>query len=132
MAGAKAAAFKDAAMQLWGEVQVDDDGDLFAESDGVQYVLYTSDDDDEFLRLTAPGLLEVTSDDVRWRALWAVNEVNRNMKVAKAYVNNDKVHMAVELVIPRPDSVYEVLAESRFFLNAGVKRLIEVFHQPPS
>lgn len=90
------------------ESTVDPDGDVqFQITRGDRkktLVLFVNSDDPGFFRVALPNIWPIESTEERARALKAVNDVTRDMKVAKAYVVNDNVWVSVELFVPGPAS----------------------------
>lgn len=81
---------------------VDSDGDIQFEYNGRTYFMETNDGDNEFFRVVLWNIWPVESGAEAVQAMAAVNEVNKEMKVAKGYVIDDNVWIACELFVGAP------------------------------
>lgn len=88
------------------ESTVDSDGDVqFKITRGERtstMILFVDSKDPTFFRIVLPNIWPIESIEERARVLRAANDVTRDMKVAKAYVVDDNVWIAVELFVPGP------------------------------
>lgn len=76
--------------------KIDDDGDIIFKYQMCNFCLIGDDDDENFFGLVLPEIFEVT-DDNRIAVLEAVNELNRKIKVVKAYIPKDSVWLSTEI-----------------------------------
>ncbi|MEL6347490.1 MAG: YbjN domain-containing protein [Myxococcota bacterium] len=82
---------------------VDSDGDVRFTRNERGYFIEVNEDDPTFYRLVLYNIWPIESEAERMKALAACNQVNSQLKVAKAYVTNDNVWVAVELFLDSPD-----------------------------
>lgn len=83
--------------------------------EGVNFIFFYDEDDDQYFRLMMPGIFDVTEENLP-AVLIAMNTVNSELKVVKAYT-------------PFPDSVwigFEVLVDSTPVLADFVPRGINM------
>lgn len=109
--------------------KVDSDGDIFFDHNGLTHILYATEDDAEFMRLSIPSIVTVTGDDDSWRAIWAANQVNAHIKVAKTYLTDGKVFVTVEDVLRQPEDAAAVLEQCLFYAHGAVQRFHEEFNR---
>ncbi len=102
----KSATFAAALTSLGYTPKTDSDGDIFFAAEGFSHVLYAKEDDAEFLRMTIPNVITLSDDAQYWPVLQAVNAVNRNIKVAKAYLYDQMVVVSVENRLSAEDGVF--------------------------
>lgn len=62
------------------------------------FIFFVDDDDEKFFRLALPGIYDVTEDN-RISVLEAINEVNKKLKVAKAFIPDDDVWVSAETLM---------------------------------
>jgi hypothetical protein len=103
--------------------EVDGDGDVTFEYEEHSYFFEVNEDDTEFYRLVIPNIWPIESELERLSVLKAVNSVNMTKKVAKAYVVNDNVWIAVELFVDKPD---DFIGQLERHLNV-IEQSIELF-----
>jgi hypothetical protein len=92
--------------------EIDDDGDVRFKREGFTYYVIVDDTDLEYFRILFPGIWIVEDSSERDRALAACSRVNRETKVAKAYLSGDRVNLAVEMLLPDLDDVAAVFPRS--------------------
>lgn len=78
--------------------KIDEDNDIIFKYQMRTFIYFNNDDDEQFFRLALPGIFDVT-DENRVTVLEAMNEVNKRMKVAKAYIPRDDVWVATEIMM---------------------------------
>lgn len=78
---------------------IDEDGDLSLRIQGRWFVLFASNDDPPYFRLTIPNLFECADEGETEQALSLVNEMNRLYKVAKLMVIDGRVWCNVEMFL---------------------------------
>ncbi len=111
--------------QISLEGRVDGDGDVQFEYEDKTYFLEVNESDTEFYRLAMPNIWPIESELERLKVLKAVNEVNKTKKVAKAYVVNDNVWIAVEMFIPKPDTFISSLERQINVIQQSVELFVE-------
>jgi len=77
--------------------QLDDDVIVF-KYQMCTFVFFVDDDDDKFFRLALPSIFDVTEDN-RISVLEATNELNKRLKVVKAFIPNDEVWLSAETLM---------------------------------
>lgn len=78
--------------------RIDDDNDIIFKYQMLTFIYFNNDEDEQFFRLALPGIFDV-SEENRTTVLEAMNEVNKRMKVAKAYIPRDDVWVAAEIMM---------------------------------
>ena len=78
--------------------KIDEDNDIIFKYQMLTFIYFNNDDDEQFFRLALPGIFDVT-DENRVTVLEAINETNKRMKVAKAYIPRDDVWVAAEIMM---------------------------------
>ena len=82
--------------------EIDQDGDIHFKYEG-KHLYFTPDDDEGYFRLIMPNVYDVDGD--RMKVLEACTTICRKYKVAKAYIVNDRVWVAIEIFV---DSTPEI------------------------
>jgi len=77
--------------------QLDDDVIVF-KYQMCTFAFFVDDDDDKFFRLALPSIFDVTEDN-RISVLEATNELNKRLKVVKAFIPNDEVWLSAETLM---------------------------------
>ncbi len=112
--------------------QLDMQGNIVFKREGLTYVLFTSLDDPNFLRLVCPGIWKIDSDELRARTLAALNLVCANIKVVKAFVVDDQVWVAAETFLETEESYKTELPRLLALVAFGVQTSVnQVRSQPP-
>ena len=78
--------------------RIDDDNDIIFKYQMLTFIYFNNDEDEQFFRLALPGIFDVT-DENRTTVLEAMNEVNKRMKVVKAYIPREDVWIAAEIMM---------------------------------
>lgn len=89
--------------------KLDSDGDIVFKREGYTFILFTNEDDEEFVRLDLPNIWEIESLGERQRVMIAAAEVNRQVKVAKVLPINDNVWVSTQLLIDPVENLSRVL-----------------------
>lgn len=100
--------FLDREMDIEG--WVDSDGDVQFEYDDKTYFIEVNESDAQFFRLVLFNIWPIESLSEQAQVLAAVDEVNRQQKVVKAYTTNDNVWIAMEVFLSDIDG-YEAFLE---------------------
>lgn len=103
---------------------VDSDGDVQFEYNDRTYFMETNDGDNEFFRVVLFNIWPIESAQERVQVLAAVDAVNRQMKVAKAYTLNDNVWIACELFVESPDSFKPIWSRCMSTIEDGVDTFV--------
>lgn len=85
----------DQGMEGW----VDSDGDVQFEYNDRNYFIEVNEGDPEFFRLVLFNIWPIESQTEAVQVAFAVDAVNRQMKVIKAYTTNDNVWIAMEVFL---------------------------------
>ena len=78
--------------------KIDEDNDIIFKYQMLTFIYFNNDDDEQFFRLALPGIFDVTEEN-RTTVLEAMNEVNKRMKVVKAYIPREDVWIAAEIMM---------------------------------
>ena len=78
--------------------KIDEDNDIIFKYQMLTFIYFNNDDDEQFFRLALPGIFDVTEEN-RPTVLEAMNEVNKRMKVVKAYIPREDVWIAAEIMM---------------------------------
>lgn len=78
--------------------RIDEDNDIIFKYQMLTFIYFNNDEDEQFFRLALPGIFDVTEEN-RVTVLEAMNEVNKRMKVAKAYIPREDVWVAAEIMM---------------------------------
>lgn len=105
--------------------RVDSDGDVQFEYNDRTYFIEVNENDNEFFRVVLFNIWPVESSSEAVEVAFACNEVNRQMKVAKAYITNDNVWMACELFVGNPADFEEVFERCLEVIDSGVEIFVE-------
>lgn len=103
--------------------KVDEDGDVVFKAEGLTYVLFSAEDDEEYFRLAIPNFwgIEPGDEQDRMRVLAASASVTAQMKVAKVQVIRDKVWASVEMLIDPIENFTKVFPRSLRMLQATIR-----------
>ena len=104
---------------------VDSDGDVQFEYGDRTYFMEVNEDDNEFFRVVLFNIWPIESIEEATEAAFAVNEVNRQMKVAKAYITNDDVWVSCELFVGSPENFRPVWQRCMDVIDQGVETFVE-------
>jgi len=103
--------------------RVDSDGDVFVEINGETYVCYAEESDQEFLRISV-RVGKLRDQSQYWPTLAAINDLNLNVKVAKAWLTPEGgISLGVEAVIASPAEIPQALELYLFYLDHGITRV---------
>ena len=108
--------------------QPDKDGDIFFMYEGGQFIIILDSKDEPFFRLCYPAFLKCDTEEIKTKALAAINGTNIDVKVGKAFYVKETCWAVVEAFLPDPSYLTSVLTR---YLNIcqllarEVKRRIE-------
>jgi hypothetical protein len=100
--------------------ELDPDGDIKFKREGGTYYLMTEENDPTYFRLVFPNFWEIESDDERSQILYAVGEVNADLKVIKLYPVRDNVWASVEMFLDPIENFQKVFNRAMNVLGEGV------------
>lgn len=104
---------------------VDDDGDVQFEYNDHTYFIDVSESDPEFFRVVLFNIWPIESISENVQVLMAVDAVNRQQKVCKAYTINDNVWIATELFVADPADFKPVFQRSLDVIESSVEVFVE-------
>lgn len=101
----------------------DDDGDLRFKYQGCTLVCDNDKNDEQFLRIVLPNIYKIEND--RLKVLEAMNTVNSEIKVLKAFVHKDLLCLAIELFLDSKPNVEDFLERCLNILLEGRNMIAE-------
>ncbi|VVE15489.1 hypothetical protein PPN31114_02877 [Pandoraea pneumonica] len=104
---------------------LDEDGDIAFKREGLQYVLCFDESDPGYGKLLLPNVYQIETQDELHRALVAMDEINRQMKVVKIYTVRDHVWLTVELWFEDQTCWCPLLARSMRALSHALTKFAE-------
>lgn len=108
----------------------DDDGDILFKSEGLTFLVFASEDDEEYFRLALPFFWKIDDADERNRVLAAASRVNAEIKVVKIFTVGDNTWASVELLFGSSEEFKPVFGRALRLLRHGVDRFSEVMRTP--
>lgn len=115
---AKFLKFLDREMDIEG--WVDSDGDVQFEYNEKTYFIEVNESDPQFFRLVLFNIWPIESISEQAQVLAAVDAVNRQQKVIKAYTTNDNVWIAMEVFLNDIDDYEAFLERGLDVIEGGV------------
>ena len=103
--------------------EIDGDGDIHFEYEGVNLYFTVDNNDQSFFRLIMPGIYEVENN--REKVLEAINTVTRDMKVLKAFLVGDLLWLAVEIFIDSTPELEDFFPRCLRLLKSGREKMAE-------
>jgi hypothetical protein len=100
--------------------ELDTDGDIKFRREGGTYYLMAEENDPTYFRLVFPNFWEIESDTERQQVLFAVGEVNADLKVIKIYPVRDNVWASVEMFLDPIENFHKVFNRAMNVLGEGV------------
>lgn len=108
----------------------DSDGDIVFKSEGLTYLLFASEDDEAYFRMSLPNFWKIESEEERQRALAVACRVNAELKVVKIYPVEDNVWASVELLFDPPDGFKPVFSRALRIIRHGVDHFATLMRTP--
>lgn len=99
---------------------VDSDGDVQFEYNEKTYFIEVNESDPQFFRLVLFNIWPIESISEQAQVLAAVDAVNRQQKVIKAYTTNDNVWIAMEVFLSDIDDYESFLERGLKVIEGGV------------
>ncbi len=115
--------FLDRGMDIEG--WVDEDGDVQFEYNEKTYFIEVNESDPEFFRLVLFNIWPIESVSEQAQVYAAVDAVNRQQKVIKAYTTNDNVWIAMEVFLNDIDDYEAFLERGLKVIESGVEIFVE-------
>lgn len=103
---------------------VDSDGDIQFSYNDRSYFVEVNEDDNEFFRVVLWNIWPIESQSEAVQVAFAVDEVNRVAKVAKAYTTNDNVWIACELFVGHPEDFKPVFQRCLDSIDTAVDTFV--------
>jgi hypothetical protein len=104
---------------------IDSDGDVQFEYNDRSYFIGVSESDPEFFQLALWNIWPIESNSEAIEVLFAVDAVNREKKVVKAYSNDDNVWIAVEMFVDSPRDAAPMFMRSLEVIESAVDLFVE-------
>ncbi|GGH77641.1 MAG: hypothetical protein EP346_12200 [Bacteroidetes bacterium] len=103
---------------------IDSDGDVQFTYNDRNYFVEVNEDDNEFFRVVLFNIWPIESQSEAVQVAFAVDEVNRQAKVAKAYTQNDNVWIACELFVGHPEDFKPVFDRCLTAIDAAIDTFV--------
>ncbi|MEL6615785.1 MAG: hypothetical protein AAFQ43_08610 [Bacteroidota bacterium] len=103
---------------------IDSDGDVQFQYNDRNYFIETNESDNEFFRVVLWNIWPIESNEESVQVAFAVDAVNREMKVAKAYTIDDNVWIACELFVSDPTDFAPVWNRCMNSIENGVDTFV--------
>lgn len=108
------------------EGTIDSDGDVQFQWNEHTYFIEVNEGDPEFFRVAIFNIWPIESEEERAQVLAAVDVVNRQMKVAKAYTTtSDNVWIAAEVFISEVDDYESFLVRCLNVIEEGIQVFVD-------
>jgi hypothetical protein len=104
--------------------ELDKDGDVQFKHEGKTYFLSVSPDDAVFFRLILPNIWPIESELERTQVHIGVDHVNAEAKVAKAYIAQEDVWLAIECFMPEADDFKAIFPRSLEALDGAINLFV--------
>ena len=104
---------------------IDSDGDVQFTFSGHNMYIEVNEDDNEFFRVVAFNLWPIESQTEAVQVAFAVDAVNRERFVAKAYTLDDNVWIACEAFFGRPEQFKPVFMRMLREIERGIDVFVE-------
>ena len=96
--------------------------------EGRNYVFFYDEDDDQYFRLIMPGIFDITEENFP-AVLLAMNKVNSEIKVIKAYTFKDNVWLGFEAIVDSTPVLADFVPRGITMLCAGQRKFYEAIQQ---
>ena len=106
---------------------LDEDGDAVFKYEGATMFVSVDKDDPLFFKIVMPCVYEVENDQAK--VLEAVNQINREIKVVKAIVVENNVHLLIEMFVDTTPEVDDFFERCCDILIASRRILAEKLNQ---
>jgi hypothetical protein len=87
---------------------VDADGDLRFMREGLEFILFTDEEDDQYFRMSLPWVFAPGSPDEWLRGLRTANKVNQKFKAVKAVLYEKSLWLYIESFFEPPENFQSV------------------------
>lgn len=99
---------------------IDSEGDVHFKYQGKNIWFIEDVDDDMYFRLMMPNIYKVTND--RIKVLEACNTITCELKVVKAFLNGDNLHLCIEMFVDSTPNIEDFLERCCDILLAAYRR----------
>ena len=97
--------------------------------EGLNFIFFYDEDDNEYFRLMMPGIFDVTEENLP-AVLVALNKVNSEMKVVKAYTPvPDAVWIGFEVLVDSTPVLADFVPRGINMLRAAQRKFYETIQQ---
>lgn len=97
--------------------------------EGLNFIFFYDEDDNEYFRLMMPGIFDVTEENLL-AVLVALNKVNSEMKVVKAYTPvSDAVWIGFEVLVDSTPVLADFVPRGINMLRAAQRKFYEAIQQ---
>lgn len=97
--------------------------------EGLNFLFFYDADDDQYFRLMMPGIFDVTEENLS-AVLMALNKVNSEIKVVKAYMPvPDEVWLGFEVLVDSTPVLADFVPRGINMLRAAQRRFYETIQQ---
>ena len=97
--------------------------------EGLNYLFFYDEDDDQYFRLMLPGIFDVTEEN-QPAVLQALNKVNSEIKVVKAYTPvDDEVWIGFEVLIDSTPVLADFVPRGLVMLRSAQRKFYEAIQQ---
>lgn len=108
------------AMKLDGYfARIDDDGDICFKFEGRSYFIQAQQEDAFYVRVVYPAFWSIADQSERRRALFAANQANAQIKIAKIFIMKDDVWADAEHLLSDIVGFEDRLKRSLSAIQAG-------------
>ncbi len=108
--------------------EIDSEGDVAFKKEGFSYFISVTEDR-EFFRVAFPGFYKIESVAEHFLVLQAVEQANREVKVAKLVIVGDYVWAVAESFVNDQSEIEGIFNNSLLALRAGRDRLLELMQE---
>ncbi|MBR6423530.1 MAG: YbjN domain-containing protein [Bacteroidales bacterium] len=111
---------------------LDEDDDVVFTAEGYSFYIDNTPDDDTYLGIVMPYLMEVDSDNIAevFAAMAACNEITREKKLVQAYISDDgDVMFCADTYIGSSGNMNEFLDTAIGFMIRGLKSFGDLYNE---
>ncbi len=101
--------------------ELDEEGDVWFRFEGGTYYIQLTKSDETYLRLVFPSFWKIDDEPERRRALYAANQANAQIKIAKVYLLHNVCSVDADHLINDVNDLEERLPRSLRAIQEGVR-----------
>jgi len=109
---------------------LDEDGDVAFQYEGLHHCIMIDDEDPDYLLVGCPGFWVTESAGEKLQATLVVSAVNRNVKVAKVYLAEDRVWATAELFAGSPGAYKQVFHHLLAAMRTAMHMFADLMQRP--